>query len=304
MRRFQFIEFHEQAWFPSSIRDEITDALQFGLKLAQAYAPIAPMLERAIGAIRARSIIDLCSGGGPWLDLSPKLHGDTPAISIQLSDEYPNLRAFQNVKAASENHICSDSASVDAMKVPRELTGFRTMFTSFPSFSAARRASDPAGRRRRRPKHRHIRSHPARSTDNRLHVCLGSFSIRLHAVDSPLPLVAPALDLRRSHNSRRPAFRWHRLLPAHLAPAGAARDHRKTHRHEVPLGIGRTRRSPRRDAHHLPDRLPHHRRCGISGTEPAKFSAPKLRRYVPPRSSPSADRSALRPAPLPPAASA
>jgi hypothetical protein len=136
MRRFQFIEFHEQAWFPSLLRDEITEALQFGLNLARAYAPIGPMLQRAVGATSTRSIIDLCSGGGgPWLDLSPKLQSDKGALSIQLTDKYPNLRAFQNLKASSDNHISSHSGSVDAMKVPRELTGFRTMFTSFHHFS-------------------------------------------------------------------------------------------------------------------------------------------------------------------------
>ncbi len=44
MRRVQFIELHEQPWFPSSLRDEITEALQFGLNLLNAYAPIAPLL--------------------------------------------------------------------------------------------------------------------------------------------------------------------------------------------------------------------------------------------------------------------
>jgi hypothetical protein len=136
MRRFQFFEFHDQEWFPASIRDQITDALQFGLNLSRAYAPIAPLLERAIAATGSRSIIDLCSGGGgPWLDLLPELRSGTPALSIQLTDKFPNLRAFQNVKAASENHISSLATPVDAMRVPRELTGFRTMFTSFHHFS-------------------------------------------------------------------------------------------------------------------------------------------------------------------------
>jgi hypothetical protein len=135
MRRFQFIELHEQAWFPSFLRDEITDALQFGLALFSAYGPITPMLERAVGSSRSRSIVDLCSGGGgPWLDLSQKLRRAAPAISIRLTDKFPNLRAFQNSKTAVANRISSHAGSVDAMKVPRELPGFRTMFTSFHHF--------------------------------------------------------------------------------------------------------------------------------------------------------------------------
>src|SRR6202789_167392 len=71
MRRFHLIELHEQPWFPSFLRDEITGALQFGLSRANAYAPIAAMLERAVDSSRSQAIVDLCSGaGGPWLNLA------------------------------------------------------------------------------------------------------------------------------------------------------------------------------------------------------------------------------------------
>jgi hypothetical protein len=133
MRRVQFIELHEQSWFPSSLRDEITDALQFGLSLLKAYAPIAPLLQGMLDSTRSRSIVDMCSGaGGPWLDLSRKLQPDAQAFQILLTDKYPNFRAFQKVRTASENRFYPDS--VDAMKVPGELQGFRTMFTSFHHF--------------------------------------------------------------------------------------------------------------------------------------------------------------------------
>ena len=135
MRRLHFIELHEQQWIPSSLRDGVTDALQFGLNLLRAYAPIAPLLQKAIHSAGCRSIIDLCSGaGGPWLDLSRKVQGDAPALPICLTDKYPNLGAFQNLQAASENLITFYPSSVDAMKVPGELKGFRTMFSSFHHF--------------------------------------------------------------------------------------------------------------------------------------------------------------------------
>jgi hypothetical protein len=135
MRRVQFIEIHEQPWFPSSLRDEVTDALQFGFDLVKAYAPIAPLLQTALNSTGSRSIVDLGSGGGgPWLDLSRKLQEEPPGLQIWLTDKYPNLGAMQNVGRASENHIRSYPSSVDAMNVPRELAGFRTMFTSFHHF--------------------------------------------------------------------------------------------------------------------------------------------------------------------------
>jgi len=136
MRRVQFIELHEQPWFPSSVRDEITDALQFGFNLLKAYEPIAPLLQSALDCTRSRSIVDLCSGGGgPWFDLSRMLQGDPTSLQIWLTDKFPNLSAVENVTAASENHITFYPGSVEAMKVPAELQGFRTMFTSFHHFS-------------------------------------------------------------------------------------------------------------------------------------------------------------------------
>src|SRR5256884_1419768 len=143
MRRVQFIELHEQPWVPSSLRNEITDALQFGLDLAKAYAPIAPLLQGVIVSAGSCLIVGMCSGGGgPWLELSRelqsrKLQGGAPGLQISriwLTDKLPNLRALENAGAASENITYYPSA-VDAMKVPSELKGFRTMFTSFHHFS-------------------------------------------------------------------------------------------------------------------------------------------------------------------------
>ena len=145
MRRVQFIELHEQPWFPSSLRADVTDALQFGFNLLHAYEPIAPLLQSVIDSIEnetstPQSIVDMCSGGGgPWLDLSRKLRcanaeGNSAGLHIWLTDKYPNLEAFQSVSASSDHHITFYPEPVDAMKVPAALKGLRTMFTSFHHF--------------------------------------------------------------------------------------------------------------------------------------------------------------------------
>jgi hypothetical protein len=135
MRRLQLIELHEQPWLPSSLRDEITDALGFGLHFFKAYAPIVPMLQNVLDSTKNRSIIDMCSGGGgPWLDLSRELRGDADGLHISLTDKYPNLTAFEKLGAASGDRISFHPDPVDATEVPRELDGFRTMFTSFHHF--------------------------------------------------------------------------------------------------------------------------------------------------------------------------
>ncbi len=138
MRRVQFIELHDQAWFPSFLRNYVTDALQFGFNLFKVYAPVAPLLQRVADSTGSRSIIDMCSGGGgPWLELSRRLKsrkGDAPAFQVWLTDKYPNNGAIHNISAASENRFSFCPGSVDAMAVPLELRGFRTMFTSFHHF--------------------------------------------------------------------------------------------------------------------------------------------------------------------------
>jgi hypothetical protein len=138
MRRIQFIEIHEQPWLPAVLRHEITNALQFGLNLFKAYSPIASQLQDALDATGSENIVDLCSGGGgPWADLSQRLHGKAGTLKILLTDKFPNLEAAKNVGADSGNQISFHSAPVDAMRVPRELMGLRTMFTSFHHFSPA-----------------------------------------------------------------------------------------------------------------------------------------------------------------------
>jgi len=156
MRRIHLIEFHEQPWFPPSFRDQITDALQFGMNLVNAYGPIAPLLQSALDSERrqanggqaksGQSVIDLCSGGGGpwtglWSDLSRQLEPESLSaesrnLRIWLTDQFPNIEAFERVRAGSENHITYYPGPVDAMSVPPQLKGFRTMFTSFHHFSA------------------------------------------------------------------------------------------------------------------------------------------------------------------------
>ena len=135
MRRIQFIEIHEQPWFPSFLRDDVMDALQCGLVFLKAYGSIGPKLQSSLDSLNNPPIVDLCSGGGgPWPDLCRTLGGNANINPIRLSDKFPNLRAFRNVSAASGNHITFCRDSVDALKVPRELRGFRTMFSSYHHF--------------------------------------------------------------------------------------------------------------------------------------------------------------------------
>jgi hypothetical protein len=54
---------------------------------------------------------------------------------IWLTDKYPNPVASQNVTTTLESNVSPYPLPVDATNVPRELKGFRTMFTSFHHFA-------------------------------------------------------------------------------------------------------------------------------------------------------------------------
>jgi hypothetical protein len=134
MRRVQLIEIHDQAWFPSFLRDEVTDDLQLLLNIGRPYADIVPQLREAIERAGADRVLDLGSGaGGPWLWLKDALERDGLHIRVELSDKYPNAAARARVQADGTKLHYRDEA-VDVTRVPQEMTGFRTLFTSFHHF--------------------------------------------------------------------------------------------------------------------------------------------------------------------------
>jgi hypothetical protein len=94
------------------------------------------MLQGALIATGSESIVDLCSGGGgPWLDLFRRLQSDNHAYKVHLTDKYPNLPAFENIKNALGSDVTFCTDPVDAANVCRDLHGLRTIFSSFHHFA-------------------------------------------------------------------------------------------------------------------------------------------------------------------------
>ena len=130
MSRLHLFEIHDQPWCPRSLRDALTDFLQFTINLGRTYAAIVPMLRDAIVRSGATSVLDLCSGaGGPWRGWLREPRGDTPGfpVPVLLSDKFPN-------RAAGKGAVPFHPSPVDATAVPADLTGFRTIFTAFHHF--------------------------------------------------------------------------------------------------------------------------------------------------------------------------
>lgn len=134
--RFHLFEFEDQSWCPKSIRDGLTDILQFFVNVGGHYHHILKHIARILRLTETRRIIDLGSGGGgPWIKLYRFLEQEEKiSVEICLTDKYPNIDAFSRIEKVSNNKIRYHPVSVDAMKVPVELIGFRTFFNSFHQF--------------------------------------------------------------------------------------------------------------------------------------------------------------------------
>lgn len=135
MKRFHLFEFEDQTWFPTVIRNYMTDYLQFATNKFDFYNGVIDILKKGLSKTDNNTIIDLASGGGGgWLKLSEHLKAELPNSKVILSDFYPNIDAFQyNVDKIGGNFSFTKT-SVNALEVSNDLKGFRTMFLSFHHF--------------------------------------------------------------------------------------------------------------------------------------------------------------------------
>ncbi len=134
MPRLHLFEFEDLPWFPRSLRNAITDSIQFGINLVDIYSAIGDKLEYALRKTGARRIIDLGSGGGgPWPKLWRRLAQKRLGNQVYLSDLRPNNPAMSRIVSLSENRIAIIRHTMDATK-DRIPSGFRTMFSAFHHF--------------------------------------------------------------------------------------------------------------------------------------------------------------------------
>jgi hypothetical protein len=92
-----------------------------------------PYIDKAVNTTQITRIVDLCSGAsGPWLRLANKLKCADP--EILLTDKYPNVEMFKIIKKQTHGKIDFIEQPIDALQVPEDITGIRTIFTGFHHF--------------------------------------------------------------------------------------------------------------------------------------------------------------------------
>lgn len=135
MPRIHLFEFEDLSWFPSRIRNYMTDYLQFVANKYDMYEAIVPVLEKGLAQSLEKRIIDLASGGGGgWKSLSVHVKEKLPKTSVTLTDYYPNVGALQQLVDTDPEFFSFEQHSVSALEVPESMKGLRTQFLSFHHF--------------------------------------------------------------------------------------------------------------------------------------------------------------------------
>ena len=135
MKRIHLFEFTDLPWYPQTFRRMQTDYLQFVATLGSGHKNLIPLFTKAMQHAGTTEIVDLCSGGtGPWIRLQEQFKQAGSSVRIKLTDKYPNPQAVQKWSESARQGIEYLSEPVDAMDVPPNLKGMRTLFEGFHHF--------------------------------------------------------------------------------------------------------------------------------------------------------------------------
>ena len=136
MKRRQWFEWEDQAWFPVTLRNYMTDFLQLVANRFNFYHALVPVLANTLQGSQNAKVVDLCAGGGGgWERLVELLKSEVPELRILLTDRYPNLAAFERTQQVHPSVFEFESRPIDALNVPTDLEGMRTVFLAFHHFS-------------------------------------------------------------------------------------------------------------------------------------------------------------------------
>jgi hypothetical protein len=121
-------EFEDQPWFPQLLRGYMTDYLQFIFNKFDMYKPVVHELNMLMENSNKNTIVDLCSGsGGPLMVIRKNfIRQYNKHISIILTDKFIPKTTINNLPEGISYH----KQPIDAIAVPIELKGLRTMFSS------------------------------------------------------------------------------------------------------------------------------------------------------------------------------
>jgi len=136
MPRIHAFEFEDLPWFPASLRNRMTEYLDFmGSRMRGFVELAAARIEPLLAPGDEARVVDLGSGsGGALPTVAHALAEAGHPVRVTLTDRYPNREALERVCAEDPERFAWHPEPVDARAVPKDLPGVRTMFLSMHHF--------------------------------------------------------------------------------------------------------------------------------------------------------------------------
>jgi hypothetical protein len=131
--RLHLFELTDQAWWPDALRDLATDYLHTVSARLGLFDAAAEVLARGLQASGGGELVDLASGGRGPLPRLRRLLAERHGVDarVVLTDKYPNAQAAAHARAEGAEYL---ERSVDALHVPADLRGMRTLFNALHHF--------------------------------------------------------------------------------------------------------------------------------------------------------------------------
>ncbi|WP_426746592.1 hypothetical protein VZQ01_00085 [Myxococcus faecalis] len=131
--RLHLFEFIDQDWFPHALRDLATDYLHTVSSRLGLFDGATEVLARGLESSGSDALLDLGSGGRGPLPRLKRLLAEKHGVEarVLLSDKYPNAEAAERARGEGVTYL---ERSVDALQVPSDLRGMRTLFNALHHF--------------------------------------------------------------------------------------------------------------------------------------------------------------------------
>lgn len=114
----------------------MTDYLRFIFHTFDLYAPVMPILTRVVEKTKTPQFVDLCSGSGGAIERIQKNLMTRYNLNIKfiLTDRFPPIQVYKYIEQQTKGAVSYFPFSVLAEQVPRNLTGFRILFSGIHHF--------------------------------------------------------------------------------------------------------------------------------------------------------------------------
>jgi hypothetical protein len=134
MRRIQCFELEDQPWFPTLLRNRMTEYLLWISGISKLYEPIIPQMVSLLKGANRLAVMDLCGGGGTSLHLKSALDKTFhQPIAWTITDKFPHqeIASYLQIRFA-DTHF--ERAVVDVFEPPA-FEGVYTLFTALHHFN-------------------------------------------------------------------------------------------------------------------------------------------------------------------------